>query len=162
MRLAPLQLLDYHVLSLMLRANSDYDEDKEPDYGLDLLKIQSDQRLVDETNSRRWVIDLSITLDAPSGRNIPYSFAIEMMGFVSVAPAFPENSTAHAVKVNGPSMLFGAAREIIRATTGRGPYKAVLLPSASFFTPPPIANLATEKLPLPSPVTSKKRARLKE
>jgi preprotein translocase subunit SecB len=35
---------------------------------------------------------------------------------------------------NGPAMLFGAAREIIRAATGRGPWSAVIIPATNFLT----------------------------
>ncbi len=41
------------------------------------------------------------------------------------------------IKINGPSMLYGIAREVIRGVTARGPYFPILLPSATFFEPAP-------------------------
>lgn len=32
-------------------------------------------------------------------------------------------------------MLFGAAREMIRALTSRGPHRAIIIPSTSFLPP---------------------------
>jgi preprotein translocase subunit SecB len=37
------------------------------------------------------------------------------------------------LEVNGASMLYGAAREIVRAMTARGPYFQTVLPSVSFY-----------------------------
>lgn len=58
-----------------------------------------------------------------------------MVGYVLAQPGFPKEKMQRAVEINGPSMLFGAAREILRAATGRGPYGPVLIPSTSFFKP---------------------------
>jgi len=47
---------------------------------------------------------------------------------------------------NGPAMLFGAAREIIRAATGRGPWPAVIIPSTNF-----LADLPPLEAPAKAP-----------
>ena len=56
---------------------------------------------------------------------------------------------------NGPAMLFGAAREIIRAATGRGPWSAVIIPSTNFLADlPPLE--APAKAPGQAPAPAKK------
>lgn len=83
----------------------------------------------------RFAVDLVIKQDAVQGKNLPYSYELHMLGFVSVHPDFPPDRLQRAVETNGPSMLFGAAREILRAATGRGPYGPVLIPSTTFLKP---------------------------
>jgi hypothetical protein len=62
-----------------------------------------------------------------------------MHGFVLASPHLEGAMLKRTVHANGPSMLFGAAREIIRAATGRGPWPAVIIPSTNFLTGlPPI------------------------
>lgn len=50
--------------------------------------------------------------------------------FIEVRPGFPADHLQRAVETNGPSMLFGAAREILRSATGRGPYGPLLIVEA--------------------------------
>jgi preprotein translocase subunit SecB len=44
----------------------------------------------------------------------------------------PEEIRDKIVKTNGTSILYGAAREIIREMTARGGYRPILIPTASF------------------------------
>lgn len=55
-------------------------------------------------------------------------------------------------------MLFGAAREIIRATTGRGPWHAMIIPATYFLKDVPLATPATEI----NPSHKSKPARMKK
>ena len=91
----------------------------------------------------------------PEGVNLPYSFALHMHGFVLPSPHLEGAMLKRTVHANGPAILFGAAREIIRAATGRGPWPAVIIPSTNFLTglppleaPPTTAvEKATKKVP---------------
>jgi preprotein translocase subunit SecB len=57
-----------------------------------------------------------------------------------------------AMHANGPAMLFGAAREIIRAATGRGPWSAVIIPSTNFLVGlPPLEAPAMAQDPTAAP-----------
>jgi preprotein translocase subunit SecB len=44
----------------------------------------------------------------------------------------PEEIRDKIVKTNGTSILYGAAREIIKDMTARGGYRPILIPTASF------------------------------
>jgi preprotein translocase subunit SecB len=63
-----------------------------------------------------------------------------MLGVFLVLNGYPEEKIERLVKVNGPSMLYGALREIVKALTSRGPYGAIVLPSPSFYLPQPAAK----------------------
>jgi len=133
MKLAPLQLTDYFVLSIHVEALADHDPGKEQD--LDVANLQVTENCVPagEDKPHRFLIDLIIKQEALEGKNLPYSYELHMIGFIEVSPNLPEDRVQRAVETNGPSMLFGAAREILRAATGRGPYGPLLIPSTTFF-----------------------------
>jgi len=60
-------------------------------------------------------------------------------------PVFKEARLKEVVAANAPAMLFGAAREIIRAATGRGPFPPVIIPSTHFLEPKPPGEKALKK-----------------
>ena len=67
---------------------------------------------------------------------IPYTFSVILQGIVLALPGDPEGERLErAVKANAPAMLFGAAREMIRALTNRGPHRAIIIPSINFLPP---------------------------
>lgn len=64
--------------------------------------------------------------------NSPYTFHLRLVGFFNWIPDIVVKDPEKAFKVNGPSILYGIAREIVRTETARGPFPSVTLPSASF------------------------------
>jgi len=64
--------------------------------------------------------------------NLPYAYSMQIIGFFEVHPKWPKAKVEELVKINGPSVLYGAAREILAYTTGRGPWGSILLPSVNF------------------------------
>ncbi|MCD8482288.1 MAG: protein-export chaperone SecB [Verrucomicrobia bacterium] len=138
MNLAPLQLVDYFVHSISVEALESYDHQKPSDLDPEALSVMAKCKAVEDDKSRAFSIELIIEQKELTGKNLPYRYRLEMVGFLRVHPEFPEDEVERAVRINGPSMLFGAAREILRAATGRGPYGPVLIPSTTFFTPPNI------------------------
>lgn len=146
MKLAPLQLTDYFVLSIRVEALADHDPGKKQDLDLANLVVTESCVPAGDDKPHQFLIDLVIKQEALEGKNLPYSYELHMIGFIEVSPNFPEDRVQRAVETNGPSMLFGAAREILRAATGRGPYGPVLIPSTTFFkqvdapTPLPLAQ----------------------
>jgi preprotein translocase subunit SecB len=133
MKLAPLQLTDYFVHSIRVEALVDYDPDKKQDLDLANLQVTENCFPSNGNHPNRFAIDLLIKQDALEGHNLPYAYELHMVGFIEAHPDFPKDKLQRAVETNGPSMLFGAAREILRAATGRGPYGPVLIPSTTFF-----------------------------
>lgn len=133
MKLAPLQLTDYFVHTIRVEALVDYDSDKEQDLDVASLQVTEICLPSNGDHPNRFSIDLLIKQEALEGKNLPYSYELHMVGFIEAHPDFPKDKLQRAVEINGPSMLFGAAREILRAATGRGPYGPVLIPSTTFF-----------------------------
>jgi preprotein translocase subunit SecB len=133
MKLAPLQLTDYFVISIHVEALPDHDPAKPQD--LDVANLQVSEKCIrpDEDQPHHFSIDLTIKQDALEGKNLPYAYELHIVGFIEVHPEFPTDKLQRVVETNGPSMLFGAAREILRTATGRGPYGPLLIPSTTFF-----------------------------
>lgn len=140
MKLSPIQLLDYHVTSLTVEASVSFQRDKPMDLDPADLQVDASSRLLTDGDDPRWAVTLNLRHEPVEGRNIPYRLAIDLVGLVSTVMKKIDAGVNHAIEVNGPSMLFGAAREILREATARGPHGSIIIPSASFFTAPPSAN----------------------
>jgi len=71
---------------------------------------------------------------ASAGRKdrYPYSFRLSLVGYFHFHAGEPDTNEFILVYANAPSVLYGAAREMLATMTGRGPYPAVILPTASF------------------------------
>jgi preprotein translocase subunit SecB len=151
MKLSPLQLTDYFVHSIRVEALPDFDPGKEQDLDIACLQVTENCLRANGDHPNRFAIDLVIKQDALEGKNLPYAYELHMVGFIEVHPDFPEDCLKRAVETNGPSMLFGAAREILRAVTGSGPYGPMLIPSTTFFkqADPPASPPSASKKPRP-------------
>lgn len=138
MKQAPLQLLDYWVDFIEVRANYKFDPKKPADLEIESIDLRSDVRqreVVDpETNGTEWFVHLRIEQPLGEDKNIPYTYTLEITGLVAAHPELKDEKLRRAVEVNGPSMLFGSAREILRAATGRGPFAPIIIPSTNFFS----------------------------
>ncbi|WP_081887600.1 protein-export chaperone SecB [Verrucomicrobium sp. BvORR034] len=142
MKLSPIQLLEYHVIHLDVEACATFDQERPMDLDSADLEVSSETKMLDDGAEPRWAVSLTVRHEPVEGKNVPYRLLVELVGLVSAIPKTVDDALEHAIAVNGPSMLFGAAREILRDTTARGPYGPIVVPSASFFTPPP----TTERL----------------
>jgi preprotein translocase subunit SecB len=80
----------------------------------------------------RFKIKLTLESDNEKTPNFPYSFRIVLIGFFNVAKTYPAERVDLLVSVNGPSVLYSAAREILATVTGRSPLPAIALPTVSF------------------------------
>ena len=158
MQLAPLQLNDYFVHSLRVEAQASYDPEKNQDLDIASLQVTDKCFPVAGDDTHHFAIDLVIKQDAVVGKNLPYAYELHMVGSVSVHPDFPIDKLRRAVETNGPSMLFGAAREILRSATGSGPYGPVMIPSTTFLKPvdpPSSAEPPSRQIRVKSVVTKK-------
>ncbi len=161
---APLQLQDYWVDFIQVRTNPDFDPKAAADLDLETLDVQSDVAPIPIENVEKigtaWMVTLAIRQTIPDKRNIPYEFSLDIAGVVAVHPSYTGEKLANVIQVNGPSMLFGAAREILRAATGRGPYPPVIIPSTNFFQrlPQKPEPAAEEKPPVKKAAAKKKSA----
>jgi len=150
MKLSPIQLLDYQVTSLNVEACASFNREQPMDLDPAEVAVNALTKRLDDENEPRWAVTLSLRLEPVEGKNIPYRLSIDMVGLVTALAQNVDETIRHAVEVNGPSMLFGAAREILRDATSRGPHGPIILPSASFFTTPPKAAVPAIKQKLPA------------
>ena len=159
---APLQLRDYWVDFIQVKANHVFKHQLAPDFDISTIELLSDVKPLEVENPKEsgtaWMVNLRIQQKIPKGKNIPYEFALDITGVVAAHPSLDGEKLERAIEVNGPSMLFGAAREILRDATGRGPYAPVIIPSTNFFQRLSEWESDTQKLPA-SKKTTKKTAR---
>jgi preprotein translocase subunit SecB len=158
MKLAPLQLADYFLTDLSLQANPDFDSSNPADDPVETMVVvpSYSQSASEEGQDTRWLVILEISQTISDGANLPYAFNLRIQGTVIVSSHIVGNKLQRAIHANGPAMLFGAAREIIRAATGRGPWPAVIIPSTNFLVGLP--PLETPPLAPESSSTAKKSA----
>lgn len=146
MKLAPLQLEGYFLTDLNCQANPQFKADKETKFNERDLEVASAvQPIKDRPN--RWQVSLNIKLQPAPDANSPYSFCLSLVGVIYwVGPELPEDKVGTLLRTNGPSMLYGVAREMARDMTARGPFPPLVLPSVSFIpdAPTPAAPKAPE------------------
>jgi preprotein translocase subunit SecB len=135
MKLAPLQLEGYCLTDLTFQANPDCNPTKETRFHEDDLAVAANVQPIRD-QPRRWQVTLKLKLQPKPESNSPYFFSLALVGIVWAAPDLPQDKLDSIVRTNGPSMLFGAAREMVRDITARGPFPALALPSVSFLAEP--------------------------
>jgi preprotein translocase subunit SecB len=138
MKAAQIELTNYFVSDLQFTANHCFDAQKPSNVTVEDLQV-TNQATPKADELRNWQITLRIALNVPADRNVPYSFLVEMIGFIHVADSVKEESIERLVRINGASMIFSAAREIVRAVTSRGPFQPLLLPTVTFWEAKPQA-----------------------
>ena len=134
MKPAPISLIEYFATDLAFSANPNFAPDKptemkESEFGVDVRL----QRAPEVTEEHRWQLTLEIKCQTAPETNFPYSFRLVMVGFFSAASTVKPEDEERMVKIQGASVLYSMAREIVRAVTGRGPHRPVMLPTVSFY-----------------------------
>ncbi|CAN5272557.1 hypothetical protein BH23VER1_BH23VER1_29930 [soil metagenome] len=136
MKQAPLQLVDYWATSLRVDALPEYERGSVVELDFDGISVEHEVKPVEspdpDEDGTRWIVGLRVEQVPCGNPRQPYSFAVAMQGLLFAHPDLKGEKLHRAVAANGPAMLFGAAREVIRAATGRGPYPAVVIPSTNF------------------------------
>lgn len=93
----------------------------------------------------KWFFKLSVSLNDKES-NFPYSFSIGLAGFFDVSEDCLPDMVEPLAMINGPSILFAAAREILALVTARSRYLSIFLPSVRFFASPPKSSEDTKRL----------------
>ena len=127
--IAHVKLLDYFVKSFSFETNMKCEKEKPRD--LRDVVIQNDWRPL-KKHKNRYAVFLNLEMRAPEGKNTPYAIKMEMFGYFQVPEEMPEELREKMVKTNGSSILYGAAREIIREMTSRGIFRKIYFPTVSF------------------------------
>ena len=141
MKPAPITLLEYFVTDLTVSANREYKAGEPAKYlETEFIAEPSVLKIPTETDPRRWQVTLNIKYVPTAGTNFPYAYNVVIVGIFHVEASVAPENEERTVRIQGASVLYGMAREIVRAMTGRGPHRAVLLPIVSFYDPPPPQN----------------------
>ena len=131
MKPAPLLLERYFLTNLNIIVIPGFDPKQGHRY-----KFDNFQNTVNITTNKDfpglWQVELSLKYLHGTKENIPYDFSLKLVGFFAVHPKWPKNQVETLVKINGPAILYSAAREIIAQVTGRGPWGPMLLPAVNF------------------------------
>ena len=128
---APLQLERYVFTKLEIEANPDYvPQEISSD---NPIKLRLDIGLGEhQEDSTKYQVSIGIDeLRAEKGV-LPYRIALQVVGQFSVHQNFKPEDLKKIVQVNGASMLYSAARELVLLVTSRGPWSAFQLPTISF------------------------------
>ncbi|MDQ3199588.1 MAG: hypothetical protein M3Q46_10490 [Verrucomicrobiota bacterium] len=134
MRRAQVALTNYFVSEFEYSANPAFDQTAESsiaiaDYEVTpRTKVRTDDR-------KKWEVGLRVALHESPGKNLPCTFMLDLVGFVEIDETLRDEYIDRFVNINGVALVFGAAREIVRAFTSAGPSRSVILPSVTFWEP---------------------------
>ena len=170
MKLARINLIEYFATDLMLGTNNAFASDRPVHFeDKDLVvHVTAKKNETAPRDGRRWQVTLEIRHQPAPGVNFPYSYRVVLVGQFGVQDGVQSQDEERFVRIQGASVLYGMAREIVRALTGRGPYRSVILPTMNFYErkpdgPSPVAK--SEDTPVvvaaaatPSATSIKKRA----
>jgi hypothetical protein len=142
MRLAPLTLERYFAERFEFTVNPKCDLRQPLELRIDDLQVKSRIDYLPEAQieaqsqnaARKAKISLGVCYQPAHEGNFPYSFRLDLVGFFAVATGLREVDPDRLLELNGSSILFGVAREMIASFTARGPFPLILLPSISFPT----------------------------
>jgi preprotein translocase subunit SecB len=142
MQPSPLQLEKYLIKQLEFAVKEDFDVHQKnlptPRMNVEVFATPHPEE------PRAYRLDLNIRSEDEFSHALPYRFNITMRGFFRVVPQYPAEQVETLTRVNGPALLYSAAREVIITLTGRGGYPPVLLPSITFIPAPATKPETTE------------------
>ena len=124
---SPLRMLHHELVSVRIESVPEQHEQC-------LFNLETTKRISHPTNEdAQFEVELTVRFgpareDCPTG----YSGEITFLGLFEVADSYPEAKRDVLAKVTGPSILFGACREMIANLTARGKHGMLSLPSVSF------------------------------
>lgn len=137
MKHSPLQLVRYLAPEISVSANSSFNPAKPTESGTEQLVVQAivaQQKAPDNFRGQSWSIEMLITQTFKEGQNFPYTFKLALVGlFLCHDGKVAKADEERFVRINGSSILYATARELVRSLTTLGPWGEVLLPTASFY-----------------------------
>lgn len=137
MKPSPLQLVRYLVTDIACTANPNFNAEKALEGSFEQYSVDIKVAPLEPTKEypgHPWSVEMAITQKIKDGQNFPYEFRISLVGmFACQDGALQSEKETQFVRVNGSSMLYGIAREHIRALTAAGPWGAIIIPTMSFY-----------------------------
>ncbi|HVU34299.1 MAG TPA: protein-export chaperone SecB [Opitutaceae bacterium] len=131
MNLSAIQLEGYALIEMAYRANQDYRPGSPTMYAEEEMAANVTLER-DPKDSSRWTMTMKFQLQPRTASNGPYHVALQLAGVFATAPDFTPPDIETLVRVNGASVLYGVAREIVRQVTSAGPYPGMLIPTVNF------------------------------
>lgn len=133
MRSARLQLENYFVEELLFQIRPSEKLANSKRLGL----FPSDLRIAvalgeNKSDSLKKLCRLTIGLTDKKKDTLPYSFKIDLVGFFKLDPECSEELKEALIKINAPSLLFTAARELLLLISSRSAYGPLMLPTVAF------------------------------
>jgi len=129
MKNSPLQLERYYLTSVHLDSDDTLQPKEMPE-----MQLQSTVGLAEhKEDTRRWKVLLTVEFKPKDDSIVPYKGSISFTGYFAVAPSYPADKVKSLVETNGPSVLYGAVREMCANLTARGPWQMLMLPTQSFY-----------------------------
>jgi preprotein translocase subunit SecB len=125
---SPLLLERYHFTKLHL----DVLDGELADDGPNDLQVETDFRL-HSTDSSRFLVELTLGMHGMPSRPGSYEVSLVVQGFFAfIDSEIPSEQRDALISNAAPTILYGAAREMIVGLTSRGPFPALILPSVRF------------------------------
>jgi len=125
--LSPLQLKQHYFTVISLKAAAKPAKDGKPN--LDpTVGCMADPKL-----ANHWRLSLHIKLESASPEKpFAYEGEIEIQGLVEIHDCIDAGKREQVAKVNGTSLLYSAAREMLLNLTARSAHGALCLPTLNF------------------------------
>lgn len=146
---SPLKCCGYFVTELVLTANPDYDANKPSALDFKDLQVTSTADVLPQEKEHQkplWRLLLRVHQNIGPEKNAPYNFVLVLLGHFEVHSDYPADKAKQLAEVNGSSILYSAARQILRDAMNNGPFRPLILPTVSFadMAVPPSANKVAE------------------
>lgn len=138
MQLSPLQLLEYAVDSVEIRAVDGYDNAKRdpalvmPPQGMRMASDIGIAVLQEAASYSDFGLRFKLSVTAEPGTMLPYAVQVSMVGTVRMHDEPDRDKRQALALVNGISLLCGAARDVVAQITSRSRYGQMLLPTLNF------------------------------
>lgn len=137
MKPAALQLVRYKLMQFSVEFCEKFDSEKTFKMGMPnncgtALSLRRVPEL-DEEIGNWWDVAFRFSYSPEEGDNAPYSYSVGLLGSFLYIKALAQSIDEETlVGVNGTSMLYGIARDLILTMTSKGPHQRLLLPTMSF------------------------------
>jgi preprotein translocase subunit SecB len=133
LQLSPLQLNRYFIKELHYAVKDDFDDryDQTAEFPYPQLSARV-AHARSEQSPRDWRFELALESDDSQSAEFPYTLKIILVGYFTVMDEYPADRADMLAHVNGPSLLYSAAREALVTVTGRSGFPAIVLPSVIF------------------------------
>jgi len=143
MKLSPVQLEAYALTDVSCRANQEHKPDQPVSYREEDIVINHKSER-DPSDDRLWKASLSVNIQPRAEANAPYCVSVQLSALVRALPQLETKDIETLMRVNGASLLYGVAREVVRQVTSIGPYAPLLIPSVTFRPDPPADRVQSE------------------